>query len=171
LSGFVVALLAAHLTSGLDPVDHVVSEYASGPGGWAFACGLVAWGVSLAATGLLMSRAIVRRPLFTAAAALVLAAVCPTQAVAGRVPAGDRRTITGILHDVGSGIGTTALVVAIVATLATRRPHTAVTVGFAGAWVVYAVLLVAGDPAPGLRQRVIIATALGWQALTLRAAR
>jgi hypothetical protein len=168
---FVTVLAGEHATSALDPLDHTISEYARGSNGWVMACGLAAWGASLAAVGALATRAIVRWPLLLAAAGLSLAAAFPTQAVAAHVPAGEPRTTAGVLHDIGSGVGTAALTIAIVASLATGRRRPAMIACVAGAWVAYGALLIGGDPVPGVRQRVIVAAAVGWQALTLRASR
>jgi hypothetical protein len=178
LALFTVACLWFHVTEAeLDPSHHQVSEYANTRHGWAMSLGFTGWAVALVALGTQVPATLARQRhlplvvaglLVAAAAGLLITALFATDTSAGQIPAGQERTSEGRLHDLGSGLAFVCLFVAATLALALaelgsrwRRPATAL---LAAAAVTQGVLLIAGDPAPGWRQRVGIVAALGWHA-------
>jgi hypothetical protein len=177
----VAALVALHVVEpGLDPRDHTVSEYANTSTGWLGTTALAAWSVALFAaswavggsssarwSSRIAQRAVVSLLAF-AALGLATAACFHTQAVAGRVPAGVARTNAGILHDAGAGGATVAIFVAATLSGVIARDRGVVRVSrgvVVSAVVVQVALLSAGPSLSGIRQRLLIALALGWLAI------
>jgi hypothetical protein len=183
LTAFIGAVAVHHvINADLEPVDHVVSEYANAKAGATMTAGFLAWALSLAAMSWIALRDRHTPPAgrwalsaFLALAALgaVLTAAFPTQAVAAVVPAGTPRTAAGRLHDLGSATATLAIVGA--ATVALRavtcpawiRPVTAALL--LGAVACSVVLLALDDPVPGVRQRSLLAAGCAWQGALLAA--
>lgn len=178
LALFALALVIEHLVqSDLDVRQHQISEYVHGRSGALMTAGFVAWAGSLLATGGAFVRdarlagrlAVVM--LAVAAAGMLVTASFPTETIAGNLPPGARLTASGRAHDVGSlaasiAIVCTALIVA--SKLQTSRAQRAASLGIVLVAVTLdGALLAAGDPAPGLRQRALVAAAMIWQGLTL----
>jgi hypothetical protein len=137
--------------------------------------GFIAWLLSWCALSALLTMR--GRPMAAAAvavAAVGLAAIAAfhTQAVAGELPNGVHRTLGGRLHDVGGELLFGGLVAAAGALAVSRQSTTAVRWAGSGLVVLAllssAVLLGAGDPVPGVRQRVALFAAVAWQALVIR---
>jgi hypothetical protein len=182
LAVFLVSATALHLLErDLEPGRQVISEYANTPVGWLAVVGLLSWAVSLAATasemerpgGKAATRPLVAALLVVAAVGLVVAAVFPTQAVAGTVPAGVDVSRSHRLHDFGSGVATGALFAAA-ATVAARERwgsqlgRTSLLV-LALAIVVQTSLLFVGPEVAGLRQRLLVLAACTWHASLMTA--
>lgn len=177
---FLIAVAALHLLdSSRSPDTHVISEYANGRYGWLLTAALLSWGLSLLAASAWSVRRLqpparraVAALLLVATAGIVTAAVFRTQAVAGAVPEGTERTLTGQLHDAGAGVATLALFVAAAVAGATERTRSSfgrislAVVIFAV--VVQASLLVVGHEVGGIRQRSLVLTACAWQAALVR---
>ncbi|MDQ3933067.1 MAG: DUF998 domain-containing protein [Actinomycetota bacterium] len=176
---FVGVVLLQHAASAeLRPHRHVISEYANTDAGSIMGAGFVAWAVGLVATSLLVLRRTRPEPrdragqllalcLMLAAAGATVTAIFETQAVGSVVPPGTTRTAAGRLHDAGSGVLSVALLLAGVTSVHAagfarwfRRTTIALMLV---AVVVDVALLVAGDPVPGVRQRVLVAAGCGWQ--------
>lgn len=158
----------------LRPSSHVVSEYANASGAWVITIGFLSWALSLVVTSASCSLGrVARMGTALAAAGALLVAGFHTQAVAGARPDNVAATASGRLHDVGGELIIGGLALSALATLVGRDQPRALRVGagalLAGASVISAVLLTLGDPAPGLRQRALLACALAWQALLLAA--
>jgi hypothetical protein len=177
IGAFLIVAVVLHvLNPNLTPATHVISEYANARVGWLLAVGLLAWAASLLATagfvlccvrGLAARRAVAAL-LGVAAGGLVLAAAFRTQAVAGAVPPDVVRTTGGRLHDAGAGLATLALFAAAavvgIAEGASSRLGRASMALVAVAVVVEVSLLLVGHEVGGLRQRLLVGAALGWQA-------
>lgn len=154
LACFLVAVVGEHvLESGLSPAQSVISEYARTGAGGVMQVGFAAWAVSLAGlawvTGRLRRR-VVAAGLGVGAVGSALVCAFTTQAVHARIPEGVARTLTGRLHDVGGELLIGGLAVAAVASARWIDGRRALLpVSIAGAVTV--VLLLTGDPAPGLR--------------------
>lgn len=175
LAAFVISLAAAHaLQPELSPLAHQVSEYANGPAGAVAVACFLAWAVSLAATGAAVGHATASRSLpimlWLAAAGMAMVACFPTQTVAGELPPGDHRTLTGQLHDVGSGTATIAILCAVLmsARAVAHRRFRALAIGTAlVALAIDLGLLAVGPEVGGLRQRLLVGAACLWQAVLL----
>jgi hypothetical protein len=178
LSVFAAALVAEHaMTPHLDPARHQISEYANARAGVVMVAGFAAWGISLAATAVVVwgprERRVVALLLIAAALGIAVVASFRTQTSAGLLPPGTVRTTEGRLHDLGSGLATLALLGAAIASMAGsprvfRRQTAAIVVA---AIVTNGVLLVVGRDVGGLRQRLLILCACIWQILLLRLVR
>jgi hypothetical protein len=170
------------LQSDLDPVTHEVSEYVHGSGGWLMVGGFLAWAVSLAATAIAAREAgprprLLRRGavafLGIAAGGMLVTACFATQTSAGMLPPGVRLGTAGRLHDVGSGVATLSLVAAAAMTI----PDSTVSSGYRvrtaaillAASAADVALLLIGPAVGGLRQRILLACGLVWQATALQA--
>jgi MFS family permease len=162
----------------LDPTTHEVSEYVHASAGWVITLGFLAWAVSLAATGwgvaVVWRSRLLSTCLWLAAAGLVLLSACPTETSAGKLPPGQSLTITGRIHDVGSGLTTLALLAAAPLSTAVdrdasprfrRRALLLIAIAVIGS----AALLAAGPAVGGLRQRLAILCGCIWQLLLLGA--
>lgn len=171
LVAFTLVLLAALVAEpALSPARHVVSEYANSGYRWPITLGLGAWAVSLA----IVAGALVRGPavafgLWLAIAGIVILALFRTQAVRAALPPGTVYSTQGRLHDLGGDLVLIGVLAAVAADAV--RPEVRfrnARLGAAGLAVMGAlVMLIAGDPAPGLRQRVTLAGAIAWQAILL----
>jgi hypothetical protein len=185
LSAFVIVAVGQHaLTPSLSPDSHMVSEYAWEDAGALMIFGFLAWAASLAATAVLVARkpfpqvqAHLRQLLVAsigvAAVGIFLTAVFETQTSAGVLPEGVERSTGGRLHDLGSGAATLALLAATLTSLRLIGEPTVFRVA-AGALLSIAVLsaaglLAAGDPVPGIRQRLLLTIACLWQGALLSA--
>lgn len=171
LGAAIVALLVAHLVeSGLSPKDHQLSEYANGPHGWVFTAAMVLWAIALVAGAPAVGGA-VRWCFVVAGAAAVVVATFPTQAVRGKVPLGVERSAGGWLHDRAVLVLSIALVVACLLVIRDRSRPMMVrvpTAALLGTGVASSVVLLAiGDPAPGIRQRLLVAAAFGVYAVVV----
>lgn len=174
LAGFVGAVACEHLlNSALIPTRHMISEYANGRAGWLMTAGFASWALSVAAASVMerrseaRARAVMSMLLAIAAAGIVVTAIFPTQTVAGVLPAGTTRSVAGHLHDLGSDTTQLALFAAV-ATHALDRGVPAWSRRLAATLLCAAVgtivvLLAAGDPVPGIRQRVLVLAAVMWQ--------
>lgn len=173
LAIFVAAVLAEHaLNASLSPARHQISEYVHGRAGWLMVVAFGAWAVSSVATGAVTWRwsRVVGVLLVVAACGLVVAATWATQTSAGELPPGVERTTAGRLHDLGSGVASVALLSAAVvsAVTAPARRVRRVAIGLVGVAVIASVVLLGvGDAVGGLRQRVLVAVAVAWQATVL----
>jgi Protein of unknown function (DUF998) len=179
LLGFLAAVMAEHaIDSSLDPASHQVSEYVHGPAGALMTAGFVAWAISLAASSVLAAL----RPdarwvggaLALAAIGMLVTAGFATQTVAGRLPAGVSLTLSGRLHDIGSGATTAALfAAALLSLLAIRerqfRRRTSALLVFAVSCDV--TLLAVGSEVGGVRERLLILAGCVWQPMFLSAER
>lgn len=179
LGAFILAIGIEHaLEPELDPADHMISEYANAPSGAVMTTGFVAWGVSLGLTALIVARSGVTRRrnvvvsalLTIAALGMLMTAGFATQTTAGVLPSGTERSLSGRLHDLGSGTTTILLVAAAMASLGSfqreevsRRIWVLVLIASSTA-ISGLLLLLTGDQAPGLRQRCLVAAGCAWQA-------
>lgn len=176
LAVFVMSVLAEHIVApGLAPADHMVSEYANAPGGWLITVGFTAWCCSLLLVAWIRRRQrLVAAGTVVAAAGVGLTALFHTEATSGLSTA-EAGTTAGRLHNLGGELVFGGLAVAIVAWVVGGRAHPVAR------WVVVAIsmaglgasmtLLFTGDPAPGLRQRVLLLTAVAWQSVALTVGR
>jgi hypothetical protein len=171
---FVTIVVVEHLAdSSLDPVTHEISEYVRGPLGWLMTVGFIVWALSLIAAALAMSARTRGRQtaiaLLIAAGGLLLTACFATQTSAGRLPPAASLTVTGRLHDIGSGLATVALLGAALLSLRSRIAHGLRRVTLALLTLALlgdVTLLLMGPSVAGIRQRLLVAAACGWQ-LTL----
>lgn len=186
LALFVLVVVVEDLVvTRLSPLSHQVSEYANDPKlGWLMTIGFAAWALSLfisAAVGWEGSRrsaspgssAVVSGLLVVAGVAMILTTLFHTQTVAGVIPHGRRLTISGRLHDVGSGVTTLAIFAAAVAVVWDRGRGWGrfrwVTASAVAAGVMVDIgLLVVGGGVGGLRERLLLAIGCGWQLALLR---
>ena len=169
---FAAALVVEHaVETSLSVVDSVISEYARTNSGLLMRLGFAAWALSLSSLAVVTWRSRLRAEavgLGVATCGVVLVCAFTTQAVRAQVPPGVARTLGGQLHDLGGEVVIAGVVLAVVAG-ALRGPWSRwsrilVSLAFATS----AALLLAGDPAPGLRQRALIAYTIAWQLLALR---
>jgi len=177
--GFLAAVVAEHaIDTSLDPASHQVSEYVHGPAGALMTAGFVAWAISLAVSSVLAAL----RPdarwlggaLALAAIGMLITACCATQTIAGHLPPGVSLTLSGRLHDIGSGMTTVALFAAALLSLRTidERQFRRLT----SALLVFAVscdaaLLAVGSEVGGVRERLLILAGCVWQLMLLSAER
>lgn len=177
VAAFVVLVAVQHpLRSDLPPLERFVSEYAVGWTAPLQAAAFLCWAASMAAAAVLAARA---RPagrpvargltvlaLAVATGGALLAALFPTQTVAGELPAGVVRTLGGRLHDLGTLFILAGLVVAALAALrlVRRRGYRiAVPLLGLGLLAIVPVLVALGIDAPGLGQRGFILVGCLWQ--------
>lgn len=135
--------------------------------------GFAGWSLSLLAGAAVMRAADGRAGipsavmLVVAGVGLAIAAGFATETVAGQLPPGSEPTPSGRAHDLGSGVASLALGAA--ALLAASAPGAVSRQRLIGAVVVglsvvcTGALLAIGDPAPGLRQRLLVLLAVLWQ--------
>lgn len=168
---FGAALVAEHaVESSVSAVHSTISEYARTDSGFLIRFGFAAWSVSLAGLAFVTWRHRLRVEgvgLGVAACGVVLVCAFTTQAVQAQVPPGVGRTLGGRLHDVGGEIVMGGILLAVVAG-AVRGPWSRWSRALLClTFVTSATLLLAGDPAPGLRQRALVVYTITWQALAL----
>jgi hypothetical protein len=172
---FVGLLALEHLLRPeLAPSERFISEYARGWTQPVHVAAFLGWGV---ATGACAARAarFGERPVargFTvgafavATAGTLLAAAFSTQTVAGEVPAGVERTRGGRLHDVGTLLILTGLLLAAIASLrlvpSFRYRITVAILGVVLVAIVPAMVLLGLD-APGIGQRGFVLTGCAFQ--------
>lgn len=182
LAIFVAAVLAQHaIEPSFGVSGRTISEFAHGEAGWLITVGFLAWAVSLASLGTLLLRRDPRpggrsrlegAALLAAALGVLLVACFPTDRGAVVPAEVVQATAAGRLHDAGSALAALSLLVAALAgAVGAPGRQRALTIallaiGAAGS----AALLVAGDPAPGLRQRLLVLLACLWQAAQILAA-
>lgn len=177
--GFLAAVIVEHAVDpSLDPATHQVSEYVHGPAGALMTAGFVAWAISLAASGALAAlrpgARWVAGALALAAIGMLITAAFATQTVAGRLPPGVSLTLSGRLHDIGSGTTTVALLGAALLSLrAIRDRHFRQRTS---ALLLFAVgcdiaLLAVGSEVGGVRERLLIFAGCLWQLMFLSAVR
>lgn len=173
---FLVAVCAEHiLDASLDPATHEISEYVHGKASGLMVFGFAAWAISLGATAILADRSAgwwaATLPLWVATSGMVLTATFTTQTSAGRLPPGVTLTITGRLHDVGSGATSVGLFTAAATSVfcprAARRYRRRTVLVLAAAITSDVVLLLVGSSVGGIRQRILIAIGCCWQAIFL----
>jgi hypothetical protein len=176
LEVFVAAVVVEHAAEpSFNPATHEISEYVHGSAGGVMLTGFLAWAVSLACTGVLAATTRRTRwlaiPLGVAAAGIVVTAAFGTQTSAGKLPPGVKLTLSGQLHDIGSGATTVALSLGALASIwalndqAAYKRRTAALLAF----VVFAdvALLLVGSSVGGVRQRVLVTAGCLWQAMFL----
>jgi len=171
---FAVTIVAEHcLRPALSPLTHQISEYATGGGGALAAAGFAAWSLSLGATSRLvwcMRRNALAILFALAAVGMATVACFETQTVAGVVPRGAHITLTGHLHNIGSGVSTLALLSAALLSAWTWGPgrfRLMTAVSAVTAVAINLALLQLGPEVGGLRQRLLVLIACGWQAAFL----
>jgi hypothetical protein len=173
---FLAVVAVEHLlTPSLHPARHQISEYAHADTGALMVAGFLAWAISLAATAACVwhRRRTLPLTLLLAVAALgmMLTASFPTQTSAGALPPGTTLTLTGRIHDLGSGITSLALLVATVVSAAQIRTprsfRTRVAILVLIAIAASAVLLAIGPDVGGIRQRLVVLAGCVWQMLLL----
>ncbi|HEX5851559.1 MAG TPA: DUF998 domain-containing protein [Solirubrobacteraceae bacterium] len=164
----------------LEPIDHMVSEYANAGGlaGAAAVVALLAWSTSLVFTTLLTAHAAMEKGgawllwamsglILLAALGLVVAALFPTQAVRGVRPRGVSPTSAGQLHDLGGSLAQVAIFLAVLGSVwAVRWSRSLRCIPLAAivcALILGPMLAVFGTEARGLRQRTLIAVACTWE--------
>lgn len=173
---FVLIVGVEHLLNpSLNPLEHQVSEYVHTDSGALMVIGFAAWAISLAATGLLSGRFGEHLPaaLFALAAlGMTLVALFPTQTSAGELPPGRTLTLTGHLHDLGSGLTTVALLGTAVWSFAAGNRKRSVQLASAililSALAISVALLIVGPSVGGLRQRLLLLIGCVWQFVFLR---
>jgi hypothetical protein len=176
LALFVVGVIAAHVAHPeLTPMRHMVSEYANQPRGWLITVGFASWAASLGLTALACRWARMQGAFMVAAAGAVLVCLFKTQAVAGEIPRGVEQSPMGHAHDVGgalllAGLALVGVLLALPSSRAPQRLRQTATALFVIATGLTAGFLAAGDPWPGLRQRMLIAIGVGLQSVLLGAA-
>jgi hypothetical protein len=186
LALFVLIVALQHvLVPSLDPARHQMSEYANGEYGWLMGVAFLSWAVACVSTAVLLRRPGIERGwsrrrsnviavlLCGAGAGLVLTACFKTQTSAGTLPPGVERSTEGSIHDLASGAVLITLALAAVVSVPApesapglRRRLIALLLGCAAAALV---LLLIGDAVDGVRQRVLVAGGVAWQATLLRA--
>jgi Protein of unknown function (DUF998) len=171
---FVVTVIVEHVVDrSLNPATHEISEYVHGPLGGLMVAGFIVWGLSLAAAALAVVGCgrwpPVAAALLLAAIGLMLTAAFATQTSAGQLPPGVSLSMSGRLHDIGSGVATLALALAVLLSLWLRIPRAlrrtsvlVLVITLAGDGV----LLLIGPSVAGMRQRLLVGAACVWQ-LTL----
>ncbi len=172
---FLAIVVAEHrINSSLDPATHRISEYANGDAGWLMTIGFAAWAVSLLATavvagGLFRGRG-VSAALLLAAFGMVLVACFATQTSAGELLPGHSLTLSGRLHDRGSGLVMIGLTIAGALALRPGGPprlrRRTLLLALAVLPVLIALIAI-GEEVAGIRQRLLVATGCGWQLLML----
>lgn len=177
LALFLFAVCAEHiLDPSLDPATHEISEYVHNATGGLMVLGFAAWAGSLGATAIVAGRSDGWRatsvPLWIAAGGMVLTTTFATQTSAGRLPPGVTLTITGRLHDLGSGATSVGLFAAAAISLLcaragrTYRRRTLLILALAVTSDI--VLLLIGPSVGGIRQRFLVALGCWWQTIFLR---
>jgi hypothetical protein len=110
-----------------------------------------------------------------AAAGVALLAMFRTQASAGHLTFGSHLALGGRLHDGGSALATVSLLAGACLSLGlqtlTRRRRIIATALIVLCVLTTAVLLPIGQEVGGLRQRLLLGCACGWQAFVLGARR
>jgi hypothetical protein len=175
LAAFVALIIVQHATRAddLPPADHFISEYARGPGGWVQAVAFLAWGVSFAATFVLLprgerrvARAVVGLGLVAGVIGALMCAAFATETVGGVLPEGATKSQAGQLHDLGSaGIFFGLFVAALASVRIVPRRGYRLSVLVLGLLLIAipAALIAAGYDAPGWGQRGFIAVGCLWQ--------
>lgn len=172
---FLAIVIAEHwINSSLDPDAHRISEYVNGDAGWLMTIGFAAWAVSLFATAA-VARGLFRGygvslALSVAALGMVVTAGFPTQTSAGELLPGDSLTLSGRLHDRGSGLVMIGLLIAGALSLRRGGPQRLRRRTMLLALVVIPVLLAPiaiGDDLGGIRQRLLVGFGCAWQLLLL----
>ena len=178
---FIVAMTVQHaLVPNADPAKRMLSEYVHSATGALTVIGFLAWSVSLAALARLTAAS---RPLHgedllarlqvaalvVTAAGLLLVGCFPTDRGAETPGAVIHATTTGHIHDAASALVTGGILVAAGIGAARypgrNRVLTVVLLLIAAASSVC--LLALGDPAPGLRQRLLVGIGCLWQVVWL----
>jgi hypothetical protein len=172
---FLAIVIAQHrINPSLDPATHRISEYVNGDVGWLMTIGFAAWAVSLFAS------AAVARGLFrgwgvsvavlVAAFGMALVACFATQTSAGELLPGDSLTLSGRLHDHGSGLTTIGLTIAGALSLRPEGPQRLrrrTLLLLLAVLPVLIALIAIGDEVAGIRQRLLVGSGCMWQLLLL----
>ena len=172
------------MVANFNPSRQQVSEYVHSSAGALMTVGFLAWSLSLVAlAGLTFAAARSRGEwgrlaplqscaLLLAAAGIGLLACFPTDRgieVAGAVT---NATFTGHVHDAASALSTVSLLVAALAGALRRSSIRVLTLALVVTGIACSIaLLTIGDPVPGIRQRVLLATGCLWQIAWLRGLR
>ncbi|MBA2515398.1 MAG: DUF998 domain-containing protein, partial [Solirubrobacterales bacterium] len=154
------------------PADHFISEYARGPDGWVQVVAFLAWGMSLAATLVLIprgdrriARSLTVLGLVAGVIGALMCAAFATETVGGVLPEGATKSRAGQLHDLGSAgifFGLLLAALASVRLLTQRRYRLSVLALGLLLFAIPAVLIAAGYDAPGWGQRGFIAVGCLW---------
>jgi hypothetical protein len=180
LSTFAAAVVAMHvLDPGLSIRAQTLSEYVHGPASPLLLVALVAWSVSLAALAWLVASGVRRHPdplapiqaaaIFSVSVAVLLLALFPTDRGAELAGQVTDATAAGRVHDLAGLVAIAGFLCAVILG-SIRASRTWRWVGLfpvAVAISADAILLALGDPAPGLRQRLLVFMACTWQVLSL----
>jgi hypothetical protein len=182
VAAFIGLVALQHLLRPDLPVaERFVSEYARGSTALVQVTAFLAWAaagagcVALAArvrSPRRLSRAVVILALGVAVAGTVLAAAFTTQTVGGELPAGVQRTTAGRLHDFGTLLILSGLLIGALASLrllATWRYRFAVAGLAVVLLAIVPVLVALGIDAPGIGQRGFILVGCTWQLVFARA--
>lgn len=165
----------------LPAADRFISEYARGSTQAVQVAAFLAWAAAMAGCVALaarirsrrrIARAIVVLALGVAVGGTVLAAAFTTQTVGGELPPGVERTAGGRLHDFGTLLILTGLLVGSLASLrllATWRYRLAVVALGVVLVAIVPVLVALGIDAPGIGQRAFILVGCAWILLFARA--
>lgn len=196
LAVFVACGVVEHvLVTRLSPATHQISEYANDRHfGWVMTIGFFSWAVSLLLTAAVTARrsltsqisptapesrhgrrgadVIVTGLVAIAGVGMLITGCFHTQTVAGVLPPGIHLTAGGRLHDIGSGLATLAIALAVATSwwMAGRRGWFAVVSALALvlATVSDAALLAVGPSVGGIRERILVVIGCVWQACLLR---
>lgn len=168
---FLLIVVFEHVANrSLNPARHEISEYVHTPWGWLMTAGFVVWALSLLSTGIFARTKygadVLCVTLAVAALGMAITAGFATQTSAGRLPPGVSLSMSGRLHDIGSGLATIALLFAALLSLCMRarpvlRRVTVVLLALACASDV--LLLVLGSGVAGIRQRLLVLIGCMWQ--------
>lgn len=174
-----VAIVAVQgvVVPGFDPGEQRVSEFAHSPAAALLVVGLLAWSLSLLSlAGLTLAVARSRggpdrlacvqtAALLTAAASIALLAFFPTDRGEEIAAVVSHTTAVGRVHDAASGLAAVGLLAAALVGAVRRNGWVrVVTLALLAAGIASTViLLAAGDPLPGLRQRLLLAVGCLWQ--------
>lgn len=164
-----VVLSQPLLEPAYDPLRQGISEFVHTDAEGLALFGFLSWAFSLAILGALVRRATTLEALGLGAAVLGLLLVTCFATDRGAEVAGEviRPTTAGRIHDIGSGLVTAGVLLAVVADAVGRRDLRSAAAVIVAAVVSSAILFTLGDPLPGLRQRCLIACACVWQVFAL----
>ncbi len=182
VAAFIGLVAVQHLLRpDLPAAERFVSEYARGSTQLVQVVAFLAWAgagvgcVALAArvrSRRRLTRAVVTLALGVAVAGTVLAAAFTTQTIGGEMPPGVERTTSGQLHDFGTLLIFSGLLLGAVASLRllpTWRYRLAVAGLAVGLLSIVPVLVALGIDAPGIGQRGFILVGCTWQLVFARA--
>lgn len=182
LAAFVVIVATQGLLPGasFDPAHQTISEYAHTSAGTLMAVGFLAWALSWAVlagpgaalpTGRFPRRLLSVQRIAFAATAIGLVLVTCFATDRGLVQPGVivNSTTEGGIHDAASALVTAGILVAALtgAALVGGRVRALTLLLMSIAVAADVLMLVLGDPLPGIRQRILVIASCLWQALWL----